>query len=359
MNVTKETNTNKGITLIALVITIIVMLILVAVTISMAVNGGLFDYAGKAVGETNNAMQAEQQLANGGIEVGGVWYNSIDEYLIASENKGEDGNTQNPEPETPEVNTITAATMQNDLRSYLGQKIAYGVTYTDASSYGNGEWEIFYADGEHIYIITRGHLADGGLTITGYNGTSDFTAENLQSKYKAVATGLLNKTYDPASAGSELKYTSTYDNMKATQYLLDSTVWASYANNDYAEWAIGAPTIELFVNSFNAYYPDDAVTLETPTSYGYSITLSYSSSVPQDTYLNHYTSTDSSPSYYWLACPSNNDSANVRTVGGRSAAILADNYNFGNAFRPVVCLSSDVQITWDEATSAYTISRAS
>ena len=81
MKGTKERNTNKGITLIALVITIIVMLILVAVTISMAVNGGLFNYAGKAVGETQNALDVEQQLANGAIQVNGVWYDSIDDYL--------------------------------------------------------------------------------------------------------------------------------------------------------------------------------------------------------------------------------------------------------------------------------------
>lgn len=38
---------NKGITLIALVITIIVMLILVGVTVSAAINGKLFDTAKK------------------------------------------------------------------------------------------------------------------------------------------------------------------------------------------------------------------------------------------------------------------------------------------------------------------------
>lgn len=54
----------KGITLIALVITIIVMLILVAVTITMAVNGGLFNYAGRAATQTNETIDAEQQLAN-------------------------------------------------------------------------------------------------------------------------------------------------------------------------------------------------------------------------------------------------------------------------------------------------------
>ena len=58
-------NSNKGITLIALVITIIVMLILVAVTITMAVNGGLFGYAGEAASKTNEAKDAENELGTG------------------------------------------------------------------------------------------------------------------------------------------------------------------------------------------------------------------------------------------------------------------------------------------------------
>lgn len=59
----------KGITLIALVITIIVMLILVAVTITMAVNGGLFGYAKDAGTQTNAAVANEQGLANGTASV--------------------------------------------------------------------------------------------------------------------------------------------------------------------------------------------------------------------------------------------------------------------------------------------------
>ena len=77
----KNLKTREGITLIALIITIIVMLILVAVTISMAINGGLFEKAGEAVKETKNAINAEQKLADGKIEIDGVWYNSIDEYI--------------------------------------------------------------------------------------------------------------------------------------------------------------------------------------------------------------------------------------------------------------------------------------
>lgn len=58
-----ELKEKRGITLIALVITIIVMLILVAVTITMAVNGGLFQYAGRATKDTELAKNAEKDLA--------------------------------------------------------------------------------------------------------------------------------------------------------------------------------------------------------------------------------------------------------------------------------------------------------
>ncbi len=50
---------NRGITLIALVITIIVMLILVAVTVSVALNGGLIGKTNEAVEETEKAQFIE------------------------------------------------------------------------------------------------------------------------------------------------------------------------------------------------------------------------------------------------------------------------------------------------------------
>ena len=61
--------------------TIIVMLILVVVTIRISTKGGLFDYAGRAARETNDAIEEETDLANGKITIGGVTYDSIDEYI--------------------------------------------------------------------------------------------------------------------------------------------------------------------------------------------------------------------------------------------------------------------------------------
>lgn len=61
----------KGITLVALVITIIVMLILVGVTVTIALNGGLFDTAEKAGEDYKAAQNAENGLASGNVIVNG------------------------------------------------------------------------------------------------------------------------------------------------------------------------------------------------------------------------------------------------------------------------------------------------
>lgn len=56
----------KGITLVALVITIIVLLILATVAIKMAVNSdGLFSKANEAVNEWNNGVYNEGVVING------------------------------------------------------------------------------------------------------------------------------------------------------------------------------------------------------------------------------------------------------------------------------------------------------
>ena len=59
MKKNKQNKQNRGITLIALIITIIVMLILVAVSVSVALNGGLFDKATKAKDQTKTAVERE------------------------------------------------------------------------------------------------------------------------------------------------------------------------------------------------------------------------------------------------------------------------------------------------------------
>lgn len=71
----------KGITLVALVITIIVMLILVGVSVTVALKGGLFESAGQAATNTKAERDAEINLSNGSVNVDDKVYNSVNEYV--------------------------------------------------------------------------------------------------------------------------------------------------------------------------------------------------------------------------------------------------------------------------------------
>ena len=70
----------KGITLVALVITIIVMLILVGVSITVALKGDLFTNARDAANNTAEARNAELNLSNGKVTVNNEVKNVSDYY---------------------------------------------------------------------------------------------------------------------------------------------------------------------------------------------------------------------------------------------------------------------------------------
>ena len=230
----KNGKAQNGITLIALVITIIVMLILVGVTISMAVNGGLFDYAGKAVGDTNNAIQAEQQLANGGLAVGGVYYNSIDEYLEASGNKGNGGNSVgNEEP-------ITGNNGETFTAVYTETK-----TYTD----GNGDTATIPA-GFAVGTSAGINAVDTGLVIRDVNG-NEFVwipvTEDLGSYYQFDSY-----RYEPKELTSNYSSSSAaYDSQATLDYLYGANYYTYSEDFKYAEEY--AEMVEK-VNQYNGFY---------------------------------------------------------------------------------------------------------
>ena len=78
----KNLKQNKGITLVALIITIVVMLILVAVSVNVVVKSNLIGTAEKTVDKYNKV--AEEEGNSGVIEIDGKKYNSIDDYINLS-----------------------------------------------------------------------------------------------------------------------------------------------------------------------------------------------------------------------------------------------------------------------------------
>lgn len=66
----------KGITLVALVITIIVMLILVSVSIAIIINSDLFGSAEKAADKTSEAYKSEGEMS----ETVKIWNETLGNY---------------------------------------------------------------------------------------------------------------------------------------------------------------------------------------------------------------------------------------------------------------------------------------
>ena len=73
---------NKGITLIALIITIIIMLILVAVNVNILIKSNLIGTAEKTTDKYKTA--SEEEAKGGSITINGKGYESIDEYIYGA-----------------------------------------------------------------------------------------------------------------------------------------------------------------------------------------------------------------------------------------------------------------------------------
>ena len=85
----KKLKQNKGITLVALIITIIVMLILVAVSVNVLIKSNLIGTAEKTVNKYSKA--AEEESNGGTIEINGKKYASIEDYIEGNEQYDPDG----------------------------------------------------------------------------------------------------------------------------------------------------------------------------------------------------------------------------------------------------------------------------
>ena len=230
----KKLKTQKGITLIALVITIIVMLILVAVTISMAINGGLFEKAGKATGDTRNAMNAEQALASGQITIGGITYASIDDYLAG-----------NPLAEHNWTRTGDTFTCSHCNATYeMGQLVEYtakGKTSTTISATKSG-LDRYYA--KNSSYPSNANADSNGTQTIGAQSTEwvvlgiEDTDGDERYETLLITTGAPTNTpgiyfYGAAAYNNAASYIGT--NGKKVEGEIDRICRELYSNSEYGE----------------------------------------------------------------------------------------------------------------------------
>ena len=344
----------KGISLIVLVITIIVMIILASAIILSLGNTGIMDRAEQAV-DASDIKQVQTYAST-------VW---AEAYLDGARTKAElkTAVTEGLKDIDTSDYAIIVTTKGVEVRllsETLGGLVKSGADYGKTVNYtANGvtDWKVFYkqkVDGEeYVYLITSDWLpknlvpTDIPHTVTvKWLAAIQWNEDDLPTE----AATIQNPTLWMANWNS---YSSSQREICAS-YFLDETYWADFKNSDkYGDnviAAVGAPTPEMFVASWNAkgnalndttkYVP---ITLTPYQSRGYYINNSNYLEYASDDSL--YVPNTGSAGSWWLAGPSGVPGEALMRVSG--TRLLTFNLYACSAsdspsgyLRPIVCLKA-------------------
>ena len=396
---------NKGITLIALIITIIIMLILVAVSVNVLINSNIIGQAEKAAKGYKTAYEREQtridelmeewnrleqDQESGCVHNWGEWQTVTPATCTNAGSQKRTcslcntSETQNipvlehnyseatcTKPQTCTRCGVTTGTalghnLVNGVCTRCGVNFVmtasdvankpsiYGSTVTNYNANGI-EWKVFYATTDRIYLIASDYVHYSKLTNAYKNGASCSNTSNYPySYYWASGVTSLETTGRQDGIFMATGYTlnSSNINSKCVSGLLNTNNWTKFVDTNYADYAIGGPTLNMYIASWNAkgytklytntntngYYVGTSANPETTNVYmkntaGYEDTLYYPH---QSVYSNCHG--------YWLAAPSASSADNISYVSDNGLVFYAF-HNVGlYGVRPLVSLKSGVTL---------------
>ena len=265
---------------------------------------------------------------------------------------------------------ISAQDIKNNPEGYYGQEVNY------TSSNGQNDWKIFHSDGTNIYLITGNYVK-----VTNSNGNIDTNKLNAGTKMQIASGG---KDYRVNWNSSNLPTFSTdvssdiiskfkintsvfnindkkNPNAPSVSTLLNSSLWTEYIDSSKGsnQTAIGGPTVQLWMDSWNARYPEQKVYCDSANANGYYVGRS-SGSTTENINLNKnennggelyfsnnfraLTDGNNTVNYYWLASPSARDSYNLLSVHYNGGVNYYRYYYDYGGVRPVVCLQSNISL---------------
>lgn len=319
--------------------------------------------------------------AEGYLKVKAVWLSSIESNETLTEEEIEAKNEVDSEwgyrvaefiENNPDISPlqfkvkINATGLPRSSRFVLTQNLTpdnYGdyVDYPiDLNNDGDttNDWQIFYEDNENVYIIADEYISNSLVSEDiMLKGTDTYSAyglyfnENTFTEDMSIDQSIINK-YMLTSAMS-----SSNNNYKATSQLLNTTNWSSFVATNYAESAVGAPTIEMFIKSWNQKYilsenHSELNSIWKIHSTGYKINdelESYVLGYDNAKLYFPYTTSEVAGSEcfgYWLASPSaNNDKSLINVLSSGKISFGEINSNNGIGIRPVVALKVGIKGT--------------
>ena len=255
------------------------------------------------------------------------------------------------------VTSITAEQIAANPEKYYGQ-VAQNYTQGDLT------YRIFYVDKENKF-------GDGANTI--YLKADYKKTTTLSSYISYTPTGSDLEKYkkmNPSWAAQRGSSTSSWNyNEHAAAWLCSPSQWTTYVDSSKANYAIGGPSVEMYVKSYNqvshnqegnytlgATYRDTSAPGYIYTLNGAQSTISNSDystgtdSLDYKGYNSMYAGQNGSKSgWWWLASPSSYTSNYVCIVDGSLATLDTSNYyyNAGGA-GPLVSLKSGIQVEIEE-----------
>lgn len=221
--------TKDGITLIALIITIIVMLILVGVTVTVAINGKLFESARKAA--TGTVIERNKEVAVSGeeVEIDGIIYASMNDY-VNNNPKLPSNATKLSEKEAKEEGKVTE---DWDLNKVTAVEIL--------EEDGTTKNVIPLPKGFQISLKEGENTVAGGLVIK--DGANEFVWIPCTEPYTEDSFGPLT---DIDSKSNEI-----YDSQKQLDYYYGDNNYNYEQDFNYVQ---DKENIEISINKYKGFY---------------------------------------------------------------------------------------------------------
>ena len=264
---------------------------------------------------------------------------------------------------------ISAQDIKNNPEGYYGQTVDY------TSTNGQNDWKIFHSDGTNIYLITGNYVKvtdDNGNIDTnklnagtkmqiasgGQNYRVNWNGSNLPSFNTDVSNEIISKFKINTKVFNinNKKNNTSYPNAQCVSTLLNSSYWTGYIDNSKGDnqTAIGGPTVQLWMDSWNARYPEQKVYCDSANANGYNVRTSTGSattsiSLNQNNgeelyFLNFLTDGNETVDYYWLASPSAFGSSDILYVHHYREIKYNSSTCYNGGLRPVVCLQSNISL---------------
>ena len=296
-------------------------------------------------------------------------------YMLAYDNAGN----------VRKSNEVTVTTGSIPSNVVIGEYIDYQIDLNGDGDTTN-DWMIFYkangnAEGEEkggayetnigdYYIIAADYLKNtderlmlenlGILSKRGEYSIYWTQTDAVPDAVQVTGTENLNKTgrtINQLFMQNKLKTLKNYENSRAMSTFTNTANWDGYVNINYADYAIGAPTIEMFVASWNIKYEKQLKLYTNVNNIGYYVgtgsnsTTSYSQILTSITdwkdnklYFPHEDKTYNDCYGNWLASPSACDNYAIFSIGANGA--INDPWYYGTIYcaRPVVHLKSGTRL---------------